>query len=69
MAKQTDLTPVYAAANAAVRIYNSSFRRGNILRAQMKLKQRTLTKRLVDFYLDDIDREVNLMFWETDSAA
>ncbi len=58
MAK-TDLTPVYAAANEASRAYNKSMRRAHILRAYPHLRNRNLSRRLVEFYLDDIDREID----------
>ncbi|ARQ95379.1 hypothetical protein [Bradyrhizobium phage BDU-MI-1] len=68
MTKQTDLTPIYAAASAALRVYHRSFRRGNIIRAQGMLRNRTLSKRLVNFYLEDIDREIDFML-DVDNAA
>ena len=56
---------IYAAAQAASRIYSGSWRRGNIIRAQIRLRNPQLTKRLVEFYLASLDEEVNHMMKET----
>jgi hypothetical protein len=55
---------IYAAANAALRIYAASWRRGNIVRAQNRLREKTLSRRLKEFYIDDIDREVDFILFE-----
>jgi len=60
---------IYAAANTASRIYNASFRRGNIVRATNMLRNRALSRRLIDFYLDEIDREINHMLSENGRVA
>jgi hypothetical protein len=52
---------LYALANAASRIYAQSWRRGNIVRAQTRLRDRNLSRRLVNFYLDDIEFEIGHM--------
>jgi hypothetical protein len=49
---------LYAAASAASRFYAASWRRGNIIWAQNRLREKSLSRRLTEFYLDDIDREV-----------
>ena len=60
---------IHAAAHEALRIYSRSFRRGNILRARNQLRNRTLSKRLINFYLDEIDLEIDRMLSESGSAA
>ncbi|WP_091977180.1 hypothetical protein [Bradyrhizobium ottawaense] len=60
---------IYAAANAASRIYSASWRRGNIIRAQTRLKDRSLTRRLVDFYLDSLETEVSYLLTESQRDA
>lgn len=68
MAK-TDLTPIYSAANSALRAYNKSHRRGHILRAYPHLRNRNLSRRLVEYYLADIDREIDHILREPGNAA
>jgi hypothetical protein len=60
---------IYAAAHAASRIYSASWRRGNIVRAQTRLKDRSLSRRLFDFYLDSIESEVNHLLRENQNDA
>lgn len=66
---KTDLTPIYAAAHAALRAYNKSFRRGHILRAYPHLRNRNLSRRLVEYYLADIDREIDHILGENGSVT
>jgi len=60
---------IYAAAQVAARTYSASWRRGNIIRAQVRLRNPTLTRRLREFYLDSIDEEVRHMMKEIWNAA
>jgi hypothetical protein len=55
---------LYAAANIASRFYAASWRRGNITRCQSRLREKTLTKRLKNFYLDEIDREIDFILFK-----
>ncbi|WP_439357834.1 hypothetical protein [Bradyrhizobium sp. DASA03007] len=59
---------LFSAAHAASRMYAQSWRRGNIVRAQNQLRKDKLSKRLVNFYLDDIDREIDFIIFEKDAA-
>jgi hypothetical protein len=60
---------LFSAAHAASRMYASSWRRGNIVRAQNQLRKNLQSKRLVDFYLDEIEREVDFIIFEKDFDA
>lgn len=60
---------LFSAAHAASRMYAQSWRRGNIIRCQRKLRELRLTRRLTDFYLDEIDREVDFIIFEKDVDA
>ncbi|MDB5603470.1 MAG: hypothetical protein JWP25_370 [Bradyrhizobium sp.] len=60
---------LFAVANVASRIYALSWRRGNIIRAQNRLREPTLSRRLINFYLDEIELEINHMLSENSSAA
>jgi hypothetical protein len=55
---------LFAAADAASRYYAASWRRGNIIRAQTRLRENRQSRRLINFYLDDIDREVDFILLE-----
>jgi hypothetical protein len=55
---------LYVAASTASRIYATSWRRGNIVRAQNHLREKTLSRRLREFYIDEIDREVDFLLSE-----
>jgi hypothetical protein len=55
---------LFAAADAASRSYAASWRRGNIIRAQTRLRENRQSRRLINFYLDDIDREVDFILLE-----
>ena len=55
---------LYALASAASRIYAQSWRRGNIVRAQNKLRQKNLSRRLINFYLDEIELEIGHLLSE-----
>ncbi|WP_029083428.1 hypothetical protein [Bradyrhizobium sp. th.b2] len=59
---------LFSAAHAASRMYSQSWRRGNIVRCQSRLRQTRLTKRLIDFYLDEIEREIDFIIFERDAA-
>lgn len=59
---------LFSAAHAASRMYAQSWRRGNILRCHKQLREKRLTRRLTDFYLDEIDREVDFIIFERDAA-
>jgi hypothetical protein len=60
---------LYAAANTAARIYAVSWRRGNIIRAQEYLRNKSISRRPKDFYLDEIDREVDFILFEDNFDA
>ena len=60
---------LFIAAHAASRSYSQSWRRGNIIRAQNQLREKTLTKRLINFYLDEIEREIDFIIFEKDFDA
>lgn len=55
---------ILTAAEAASQLYVLSWRRGNIVRAQKRLRERSTTKALVNFYLDEIEREINFMLFK-----
>ncbi|WP_316196604.1 hypothetical protein [Bradyrhizobium sp. SZCCHNS3053] len=56
---------LFAAAHAAARLYGASWRRGNIIRAQRKLQEQRLSRRLRNFYFDEIDREIDFIIFES----
>jgi hypothetical protein len=60
---------LYAAADTASRIYAASWRCGNIARCQSRLREKTLTQRLRNFYLDEIDREVDFILFKDNFDA
>lgn len=57
---------LFSAAHAASRMYSQSWRRGNIIRCHTNLRKVNGSKRLVNFYLDEIDREVDFIIFEKD---
>jgi hypothetical protein len=60
---------LFSAAHAASRMYAQSWRRGNIVRAQNQLRKHQISKRLSEFYLDEIEREVDFIIFEKDFDA
>lgn len=60
---------LFSAAHAASRAYAQSWRRGNIVRAQNRLREKALTKRLANFYLDEIEHEIDFIIFEKDFDA
>jgi hypothetical protein len=59
---------LYSAAHAASQMYSQSWRRGNIVRCHTNLRKVGSSRRLVNFYLDEIDREVDFIIFEKDVA-
>lgn len=53
---------LHAIAAEASKLYEASFRRSNIVRAQNRLRDRGLSRTLIDFYLDEIELEVAAIY-------